>query len=159
MMNFPTIKEQLFQTVKEIMTRGVRKKPRLEKEQVLLATMYLFSKGGEVEVSLSEFLGSIQQFQGRFNLGYKYWDKYVYSPDLIEDINNLQYRGYIRKYEYKYDAFLPKSFLSLTSLGKGFGKTYHEELPELTKNTLEIAVDDAINKHAQRWRFYSRKKP
>lgn len=158
MMSFRAMEGQLLETMREFMSRRIRRKPRLQKEQVLLATMYLFSKRREPEVSLSEFLGSVQQFQGSFNLGYKYWENYVYSPDLVADMTNLHYRGYVRKYEYKYDAFLPKNFLSLTSLGKGFGKKYHEKLPESAKNALEVAVNDAINKHAQRWRFYSRKK-
>lgn len=159
MMNFPAVKGQLFETIKKAMNGRVRKKIRLQKEQVLLATMYLFNKRRESEVSLSEFLESIGEFQKSFNLGYKYWGKYLYSPELVADITSLHYHGYVRRYEYKYDAFLPKNFLSLTVLGKGFGKKYHEKLPEPVKSALEVAVNDAINKHAQRWRFYSRKKP
>lgn len=127
-----------------------------DRRKVVLSALYTFCLKGVEEISLPEFLESIYYLQEKYDLGYEFWDRFLYSPRLMKDLASLHFEGYIKRYEYRHDAFLPKQFLSLTLLGKGTGKRHREGLSEQLKETLEIAVDNAIQNYKKRWQFYRR---
>lgn len=125
--------------------------------EILLATLCVFSRQGKDEVSLSEFQESIAEFQREFlPLGYSYSSRFLYSLDVLTDLKELYYSGYIRQYNYRHDAFLPKKFLSLTSLGKGRGWKMLEMLSDDEIQSLQSAAKTAIKNHESRWRLWSR---
>ncbi len=129
------------------------KHPRAE---VLLAALYFFLEHGKKEVSLSEFQESVAEFQQEFPLGYAFSERFLYSLDLLFDLKDLHYRGYIHQYNYKHDAFLPKRFLALTALGKGRGSKILNTLADEEAQALENAVVRAMENHEERWRLWSR---
>jgi len=133
-----------------------KKKSTFDKDKLILAALYIFTKKGEPEVSYSTFLESIAEFQKSFNLGYKFLDKYLYCSELVSDISKLCYRGDLNEFEYKHDAFLPKHFLSLTSFGESRGSEYFEKFFDKAKGSLESAVENSIENYKRRWRFYRR---
>ena len=125
--------------------------------EILLATLSVFSREGKDEVSVTEFQESIAEFQREFPmLGYTYSSRFLYSLDVLEDLKELNYSGYIRQYKYRHDSFLPKRFLALTPLGKGRGHKILDILPEDEIQGLKRAVAKAIENHKLRWRLWSR---
>jgi len=124
--------------------------------EMLLATLCIFLKQGREEVSLSEFQESIAEFQREVSLGYSYSGRFLYSLGVLTDLKDLYYRGYIRQYNYRHDAFLPKRFLTLTPLGKGRGWKILDMLSEDKIQGLKNAVTTAIRNHKLRWRLWSR---
>lgn len=125
--------------------------------EILLATLCVFSRQGKDEVSLSEFQESIAEFQREFTaLGYTYSSRFLYSLDVLTDLKELYYSGYIRQYNYRHDAFLPKKFLTLTPLGKGRGRKILDMLSVDQVQGLNNAVTTATANHKLRWRLWSR---
>jgi len=125
--------------------------------EILLATMCIFSKQGKDEVSLSEFQESIAEFQREcLSLGYSFSSRFLYSLDLLTDLKDLHYGGYIRQYNYRHDSFLPKKFLNLTPLGKGRGWKILGMLSDDEIRSLQNAAKTAIKNHESRWRLWSR---
>lgn len=125
--------------------------------EILLATLCIFAKQGKDEVSLSEFQESIAEFQREFvPLGYSYSSRFMYSLDLLTDLKDLHYGGYIRQYNYRHDSFLPKKFLSLTPLGKGRGWKILKMLSDDEIQSLQNAAKTAVKNHENRWRLWSR---
>lgn len=125
--------------------------------EILLATMCMFSKQGEDEVSLAEFQESIAEFQKKIpSLGYTYSSRFLYSLDVLTDLKELYHDGYIRQYNYRHDSFLPKRFIALAPLGKGRGCKILDLLSADEIQSLENAVTKAIENHKLRWRLWSR---
>ncbi|MFC2050690.1 hypothetical protein ACFLTN_05890 [Chloroflexota bacterium] len=124
---------------------------------VLLATMRIFSEEGRDEVSFPEFQESIAEFQREFpSLGYAFAERFLLSLDLLNDLNDLDYRGYIRDYHCRLDALLPKRFLSLTALGRGQGNKVLQTLTDDVVDSLTRAVKISIQNYNQRWRLWAR---
>ena len=125
--------------------------------EMLLATLCVFSREGKKEISLSELQESIAEFQQHFRpLGYSYSSRFLYSLDVLSDLEDLSYRGYVRHYNYRHDSFLPKRFLTLTPLGKGRGWKILEMLSDDETQSLQNAVMTAIKNYEGRWRLWSR---
>ena len=125
--------------------------------ELLLAALCVFSRRGKEEVSLSEFQESIAEFQREFStLGYAYSSRFLYSLDVLSDLEDLSYHGYVRHYTYRRDAFLPKRFLALTPLGRGRGWKILEMLSDDEIQSLQNAVVTAIRNYEGRWRLWSR---
>ncbi len=124
--------------------------------EMLLVVLFLFSKQKRDEVSLSEFQESIAEFQRKFPLGYSFSDRFLLSADLLSDLKDLDYRGYIRDYHYRLDALLPKRFLALTALGRGRGKKVLETLAADVVENLTNAVKIAMKNYEERWRLWAR---
>lgn len=124
--------------------------------EILLAVMCIFSKEGRDEVSLSEFQESIAEFQREFLLGYSFSERFLLSVDLLSDVKDLDYRGYIRDYHYRLDALLPKRFLALTPLGRGHGNKVLGMLKGDVVKSLTNAVELAIRNYKERWRLWAR---
>lgn len=127
--------------------------------EILLAALCVFSKEGKKEVSLSELQESIAEFQQHFRpLGYSYSGRFLYSLDVLYDLEDLTSHGYIRQYNYRHDAFLPKRFLALTPLGKGRGWKILEMISDDEIQSLQDAVVTAVKNYEARWRLWTRKK-
>jgi len=124
--------------------------------EMLLATLCVFLSQGKEEVSLSEFQESIAEFQREFPLGYPFSERFLLSVDLLSDVKDLDYRGYIRDYHYRLDAFLPKRFLTLTALGRGQGNKVLGMLKDDVVKSLTNAVELAIRNYKERWRLWAR---
>ena len=126
--------------------------------KILLAAMCIFSKEGRDEVSLSEFQECIAEFQQKYpSLGYSFSERFLLSADLLSDLRDLDYRGFIRDYHYRLDSLLPKRFLALTALGRGLGnKVLHTLTAEVVRD-LTNAAKVAMNNYHNRWRLWGRK--
>ncbi len=124
--------------------------------EMLLAVLCIFDKQGKGEVSLSEFQESIVEFQREFPLGYSFSERFLLSLDLLSDVKDLGYRGYIRDYHYRVDALLPKRFLALTSLGRGVGNKVVHTLKSEVLESLTNAVKLSIANYKERWRLWAR---
>ena len=143
------------QAAKDIKMQGRTKEDR--PIEILLATMYIFSRQGRDEVSLSEFQESIAEFQHECpTLGYSFSERFLLSSDLLSDLKDLDYRGYIRDYHYRLDALLPKRFLALTALGRGLGKQALQVLTDDVIEELTNAVKFAMTNYQERWRLWVR---
>lgn len=124
---------------------------------VLLATLLVFSKQGRDEVSLAEFQESIAEFQQKYPpLSYSFSERFLLSSDLLSDLKDLDYRGYIRDYHYRLDSLLPKRFLALTALGRGLGSKFLQTLTEDVVVDLTNAVTIATKHYKERWRLWAR---
>jgi hypothetical protein len=137
----------------EKMERQVEKLPRTD---VVIATLYSYHEFGKKEISLSEILESIQKLQDKVPLKYSFSKRFLYSVDLLEDLADLKYKGYIRSYKYRHDLFLPKNFIKLTPLGIGKAKKIKEQLPINFTKMLAQIVSDSIKNYEERWRLWSR---
>lgn len=127
--------------------------------EMLLAALCVFSRLGKEEVSLSELQESIAEFQQHFHwLGYSYSDRFLYSLDLLLDLQDLQYHAYVRQYHYRHDAFLPKSFVGLSPFGRVRGYKVLETLSEEVVQGLDNAVSIALRNYENRWRLWARRK-
>lgn len=125
--------------------------------EILLATLCVFSKQGKDEVSVSEFQESIAEFQRKFPaLGYSFSERFLFSLDLLSDLKELDYRGYIQDYHYRLDALLPKRFVALTALGKGQGTKILGMLTDDIVESLANAVKIAMRNYEERWRLWAR---
>lgn len=125
--------------------------------EMLLAVLCAFSKQGKEEVSFSEFHESIAAFQQQCPfLGYSFAGRFKSSPDLLSDLEDLKYRGYIRDYHYRLDALLPKRFLALTTLGRGQGNRIFQSLSDDIVAPLASAIEIAVKNYEARWRLWAR---
>lgn len=143
----------------EQVSKGIKLPGRTKEDrplEVLLAVLFLFSKQGRDEVSLSEFQESIAEFQREFPLGYSFSERFLLSWDLLSDLKDLDYRGYIRDYHYRLDALLPKRFLALTALGRGAGNKVLQTLSVDVVEDLTNAVKMAMSNYQKRWRLWVR---
>jgi len=129
---------------KLLVRKHERKIKELDRRKTVLTLLCVFTRKGVEEISLSEVLESIQHLQNSYDLGYEYWSRFLYSPGVIRDLTVLQDQGYLKRYQYRHDAFLPKQFLSLTHLGTGTGKRYSEQVSEDVRKAVELAVDTAV---------------
>jgi hypothetical protein len=129
-----------------------------ENYNLLLSTLYIFHEHGENEICLSEILECFKHMEGKIQTRYKFLDKFLYSPQLLEDLRGLSYRGLVRRFTYQHDAFLPKTYFMLTELGKLYGKrslsqSSFEELEKI-KSFVKLAIEN----HRKRWKFWARSK-
>lgn len=131
---------------------------RVQPKEIVVATLCVFLQKGKEEVSLSELQESVAEFQKEFPLGYSFSGRFLYSPGLASNLEDLQRLGYIRKYTYRHDAFLPKRFLALTMLGRGHGTKVLKGFPEGVIQVLQSATEKAIKSYEETWRLWSRQK-
>ena len=125
--------------------------------EVILATLSVFGDIGRKEISLTEFQESIAEFQRIFaTLGYDYSSRFCYSLDLLSDLEDLVYHGYVHQYQYKYDGFLPNRYLALTTLGKGRGNKIVKLISEDTLEKLKRSVNKAEQDYKSKWRLWAR---
>jgi hypothetical protein len=127
-----------------------------KRKEIVLAALYLFAEQGrEKEVSRSELVDCIKEFQKEFPLGYESGEKVpYYSQELFDDLSNLWLQeGCIKQYKYgRRDVSLfPKNFVALKPLGRGRAKKIIEALsPEIIEG-LNRAIAIAIKNYQERW--------
>jgi len=115
-----------------------------------------FTKRGEEEISLPEVFDGVLRLQEALRLGYEFSKDFLYSSKVFEDIAQLEEHGYVRRHVYTHDGFLPKSYVTLTMLGRGHAEMVAQHLTEPTQEAISEAVQTSIADHKEYWRLYSR---
>jgi len=129
---------------------------RIKRTDAILALLAVFRRNGKEQVSLSEFQVAIVGWQSRLPLGYSFSKAFLYSYQLFEDLQTLEYQGEVVEFQYRHDAFLPKSFIQLSATGLVHGQQILAELSEEDKAVLENAVANAVEHYHSTWRLWSR---
>ena len=127
-----------------------------EQQNVLLVVLYSFYMKGEKEVSLSGFLDCVKRIQKQVPLNYEFSRRFLYSLELLEDLRDLEYQGFVHRLAYRHDAFLPKRFIKLTESGKAHSHRLPQELPSELIPIIESSVDDTIQSSREKWRLFER---
>lgn len=133
-----------------------RRRAKIEPREVLLSCLWSFTTHGQEEISFPQILDSILSIQRTLPLGYEFSRDVLYSNKLFAHIAQLEENGYIRRYEYTHDGLLPKSYVTLTMLGRGRAEKTDRELDEPTLNLVSEAVETSIAQHKEYWRLYPR---
>ena len=118
--------------------------------------LYSFYARGREKVSLPEFLECIKRVQEKIPLKYEFSERFLYSLDLLEDLRDLEYRGFAHRFIHRYDAFLPKSYITLTGFGKSHAEKIAQKFPGEYTPILEKSVDRTIQSYREKWRMYAR---
>lgn len=132
------------------------KKGKLKDIDLVLAALYLFLHKRREEVSLPELTECVAELEKLSVTSYHFPKGLFYSSELFSDLRTLQCEGYVHRYEYTHDAFLPKTYYKLTMLGQGKGGRLFEALSEDQSNSLESAVETSISNNEKRWRLVAR---
>lgn len=127
-----------------------------ERQNIILMALYSFYERGKEEVSLAEFLECIKKIQENIPLKYEFSERFLYSPDLMKDLRDLEYRGFARRFTYRHDAFLPKSYITLTGFGKSHAKKIAQIFPSKYAPFLEKCTNEIIEAHRKKWRVFAR---
>lgn len=142
--------------LRRIFRQGQVEGLKIKRKEAILAVLATFRKHGKKEVSLSEFQVAIVNLQERFPFEYSFSKAFLYSYQLFEDIQTLEYEGEVLEFQYRHDAFLPKSFIEPSATGLVHGEQILAELSEEHRATLENAVTKAVEHYSQTWRLWSR---
>lgn len=127
----------------------------LGRRDVVLLALYLFRRLGREEVSLVELFEAIKSFQERYrSLGYVFWERFLYSPELADDLNKLE-PTYIKRITYT-DDYLPKRYVKLSDFGLRYCEEVSTNLTGEMRVALERSVADAIRNHKELWRLWGR---
>ena len=125
--------------------------------EVILAVLDVFQELGKKEISLTELQDTVSEYQKNYgSLGYIYSSRFLYSLDLLSDLEDLVFHGYVHDYQYKYNGFLPNRYLALTSIGKGRGRVIVNLLPTDVSEQLSQSVYRAEQNYKTRWRLWAR---
>jgi hypothetical protein len=127
-----------------------------EDRQILLGCLLSFIKHGHEDVSLPEVLEGVSRLREVIPLAYEFSKDFLYSGDLFADIAQLEEDGYLRRHEYAHDGLLPKSYVTLTLLGRGTAERTAERLGDPIVSKIDEAVENAIAQHREYWRLYPR---
>lgn len=138
--------------------RLFRRSAKMHSCDVLLACLLSFTKRGQEEISLPEILDGALHVQEGLPLGYEFSKDILYSSKFFGDIARLEESGYIRRYVYTHDAFLPKSYVTLTMLGRGHAEKTAKGLSQPVLDIIGHAVDTSIAQHRESWRLYPRER-
>lgn len=133
-------------------------KVKKKASEILLATICSFLRQGIEEVSLPLLIECMIELKKRFPIKYRFYEECFFSPDLFSDLNQLSYQGYLQRYEYTQDAFLPKTFYKLTLLGTGQGGKILDSLPEGNVELIKNVVSFSISNDKERWEPYRRQR-
>ncbi len=133
-----------------------KSKVKKEASEILLATMCSFLRQGLEEVSLPLLIECIIELKKQLPIKYRFYEECFFSPDLFSDLNQLSFHGYLQRYEYTQDAFLPKTFYKLTLLGAGQGSKILESLPQENIDLIKNVASLSISNDKRRWEPYRR---
>ena len=131
-------------------------KAQKKASEILLATICSFLRQGIEEVSLPLLIECIMELEKKLPIKYRFYEGCFFSPDLFSDLNQLSYQGYLHRYEYTQDAYLPKTFYKLTLLGTGQGGKTLDSLPEENVGLIKSVVALSICNDKERWEPYRR---
>jgi hypothetical protein len=129
---------------------------KINRIEAILALLVAFRQYGRKEVSLSEFQVAVAGLQNILPLKYSFSKVFLYSYQLFEDLQTLEYEGDVVEFQYRHDAFLPKSFLELTPTGLVHGQEILDALFEKDRVALENSVVKATEHYRRTWRLWSR---
>lgn len=129
---------------------------RKRRHKILFALLYNFEQEGRLEISLSEVLEAIHELQDGIAVGYPFATRVLYSGKLVRDLDNFASRGYLDSYRYTHDAFVPKTFMKLTRLGRAEGKASYDQLLDPDKVEVRKYARLAIERYNERWKIFSR---
>ena len=129
---------------------------KIKRTEAILALLAAFRQHGKKQVSLGEFQVAIKGWQDNFPLEYSFSKAFLYSYQLFEDLKTLEYEGEVIEFQYRHDAFLPKSFIELNPSGLAHGQEILSGLSEQDKVALENAVSNAVEHYYHSWRLWSR---
>jgi len=132
---------------------------KIKRIEAILALLASFRQYGKKEVSLSEFQIAAMDWQRSFPLGYSFSGAFLYSYELFEDLNALEYEGEVSELVYRHDGFLPKSFIELSATGLLRGQQILAEFSEEDRAALENAVAKGVEHYYHTWRLWSRPEP
>ncbi len=135
--------------------RGVAGR-KVNRGEALLALLAAFREQGKKQVSLGEFQVAIKGWQENFPLEYSFSKAFLYSYQLFEDLRILEYGGEVVEFQYRHDAFLPKSFIELNPSGLKHGQEILSGLSEQDRVALQNAVSNAVEHYYHSWRLWSR---
>jgi hypothetical protein len=96
-------------------------------------------RGWRGKVSMPEVMDAVKRIQEHLPLGYAFWDRFLYSPDLAEDLRNLD-PLYVRRTIYQHDGHLPRYYFRLTAPGRDYARRV---LEKLQRNVVEIMEKEA----------------
>jgi hypothetical protein len=74
----------------------------------------------------------------------------------MEDLRDLEFKGFSRRFIYRHDAFLPKSYIILTNFGKSYTEKIAQKLPEEYVSILKNSVNATIQSYHEKWKMYAR---
>jgi DNA-binding PadR family transcriptional regulator len=128
-------------------------------EKKLLAFLYYFDKIGVREVSITEILDAVKIAQERSDLGYRFSEKVFYSSDVFDELDDIERKGYVRRYSYRHDGYFPLNYVALTPTGY---RQSEKVLKNISPEELEIIKDSVIKATKnleERYRLWRRKLP
>ena len=134
----------------------LRVKEKVKDRDLILLALNSFYEYGEREVSLSEILECFQKVRNKIPTRYEFAERFLYSVELLDDLRDLNYYGYVRQFTYRHDAFLPKTYYTLTELGRGSSKRVSNRIPQDYVRVINDSVKSAIKNQHKRWRFWAR---
>lgn len=140
--------------VMRFMRRG--RGDNLDRRNIILAVLHTFHKMGREEISLSEFLECIKNIQEEIPLKYEFFERLLYSSDLMEELRDLEFQGFAHRYIYRHDAFIPKSYIYLTTYGKFHAQKITEKIPKKLIPIINRCVSQAIKSYQDTWNLYAR---
>ena len=124
----------------------------------LLALLHAFGLQGSEESSFPEITDSVVELQKTHDLGYDFPEGVFYCYSLSEELQELQFAGYLNHYEYRHDGFLPKSFFGLTDLGIRRAHVLFDGLSPMLREAIVNSVGIAIQRDTGRWGLFARKR-
>jgi hypothetical protein len=114
------------------------------RRDILIATIYLLGGAGGRKVSMPEVMDAVKRIQEHLPLGYAFWDRFLYSPDLADDLRNLD-PLYVRRIIYQRDGCLPRYYFRLTAPGRDYARRV---LEKLQRDVVEI-MGKTIKQHSE----------
>lgn len=120
----------------------------------LLLTLLSFNDSGNPEVDLTDLLESILAIKKDFNLHYHFTPEFHYSHDAVDDLDELNEKGYVDKYEFSFDSLLARTMVSLTDLGYQEADTKYRLLSLENRNRIAGIVNNCIESSTDAFRYY-----
>jgi len=113
---------------------------------MVLMILYCFYEKGTKEVRLSQFLETIKEIQKKIPLDYGFSDGFLYSPDLFEDLRDLEFKGLTRRPSHRVGTLiLRRIYITLTPLGRVYAQKELENLDEEHRSLLQSSVHRSIH--------------
>ena len=132
------------------------KKNELSRSELLLLLLSLFERSARNEVSLGEIHEAIRNAEDRVISRFAFFQTILYSPQVMDSLGELSGSGLIRVYTYRHDAFLPKTFVAITPVGRSRSKELSERAPPQLCLSLQQAVETAIHSFHRTWVLWGR---
>jgi hypothetical protein len=131
------------------------RRKRALRRDILIATIYLLGGAGGRKVSMSEVMDAVKRIQEHLPLGYAFWDRFLYSPDLADDLRNLD-PLYVRRIIYQHDGYLPRYCLRLTAPGRDYARRVLERLQRDVVEIIEKETAETIKNFKEAWKLLER---